>query len=188
MDYTRLSLAEIRAQVDALAREADAQFGALDSRQLNWRPGETRWSVAQCFAHLVAANQLMFQAMEYALNEAHPTTVWHRMPILPTLFGRLLIRSQAPSARGKYSAPRAARPGTSVIASDIIEQFVEQHRDASRRLEGIDEHRASRAVMTSPFVRIVVYTVLDGWRLIVAHDWRHVEQARRVTFATGFPR
>lgn len=187
MDYTLLSLPEIRIQVDALAREADANFGALDARQLNWRPAESRWSVAQCFAHLLKANQLMFQAMDHALNEAHPATIWQRMPIVPTLFGQLLIRSQSPSTRGKYSAPRTARPGTSDIAPDIIEQFVEEHRDALRRLETIEEQRASRTVMTSPFIRIVVYSVLDGWRLIVAHDWRHVEQARRVTLASGFP-
>ena len=187
MDYTLLSLAEIRGQVNALAREADAHFGALDGRQLNWRADEGRWSVAQCFAHLVKANQLMFDAMDRALSAAHPPTAWQRMPILPMLFGRLLIRSQAPSTRRKYSAPRTARPATSTIEPVIIDQFVEQHRSAARRLDTVDEARARRTIMVSPFIRVVTYSVLDGWRLIVAHDWRHIEQARRVMLAPGFP-
>jgi hypothetical protein len=41
--------------------------------------------------------------------------------------------------------------------------------------------------MTSPFVKVIAYSVLDGWRLVVAHGWRHVEQARRVTESPGFP-
>jgi hypothetical protein len=50
----------------------------------------------------------------------------------------------------------------------------------------LDETSAG-VVMVSPFVRVISYTVLDGWRLVVAHDWRHVEQARRVMQAPGFP-
>jgi hypothetical protein len=42
--------------------------------------------------------------------------------------------------------------------------------------------------MTSPFVRFITYSVLDGWRLAVAHDRRHFEQARRVTLMPEFPK
>jgi hypothetical protein len=37
------------------------------------------------------------------------------------------------------------------------------------------------------FITLVTYSALDGWRLIVAHDQRHLEQARRVTQSPGFP-
>jgi hypothetical protein len=33
----------------------------------------------------------------------------------------------------------------------------------------------------------LTYSVLDGCRLIVTHERRHFEQARRVTQASGFP-
>jgi hypothetical protein len=41
--------------------------------------------------------------------------------------------------------------------------------------------------MTSPFIKVITYSVLDGWRLVFAHDRRHLEQARRVTLSPGFP-
>ena len=187
IDYTRLSLTEVGSQLAVLASDAQDAFGMFDSQQLNWRPHETRWSVGQCFAHLLQANLLMVKAIDSALHPAHRPTIWQRMPIVPALWGQLLIRSQAPDARRKYTAPPAAQPATSAIPTDIIERFVAQHHDAARRLERLDERRASATVMTSPFIRIVVYSVLDGWRLLVAHDWRHVEQARRVTLISGFP-
>jgi hypothetical protein len=49
MDYVTLPLAGVRAEFDRTARDADAVFGRLDARQLNWRPDATRWSVARCF-------------------------------------------------------------------------------------------------------------------------------------------
>src|SRR6476660_1678125 len=104
MDYTALSLAEVRQGLGAIAGETQAVFGNLDARQLNWRPDETRWSVAQCFEHLVTANGLILVAMEDALNDARPRTVWERMPVLPGLFGRMLIRTQRPDSSMKFTA------------------------------------------------------------------------------------
>jgi hypothetical protein len=188
VDYTTLSLAEVRAGLDDVARDTQATFGGLDARQLNWRPEAARWSVAQCFEHLLTANRQMLQAAEAALDNAQPRTLWQRLPMLPGLVGRMLIRSQAPSTARKFTAPAKAQPATSDIAADVIQRFVEQHRDAVARVQTLDDRDAARAIMTSPFIKVVTYSVLDGWRLMLAHDRRHFEQARRVTQSPGFPR
>lgn len=187
MDYTTLSLAEVRTELENVARDTQAAFGRLDARQLNWRPDAARWSVAQCLEHLVTANRLMFQAADDALNDARPRTLWQCLPLLPGVLGRMLIRSQAPNAARKFTAPSKAQPATSDIAADIVQRFVEQHRDAVARVQALDERDAARVIMTSPFIRVVTYSVLDGWRVVVAHDRRHFEQARRVTLSPGFP-
>jgi hypothetical protein len=48
-----------------------------------------------------------------------------------------------------------------------------------------------RALAAAPFdayfYRFITYSVLDGWRLVVAHDRRNFEQARRVTLLPEFP-
>lgn len=187
MDYATLSLADVRSGLDAVARETQATFGGLDARQLNWRAAEAGWSIAQCFDHLLTANRQMFQAAEDALNDGASRTVWQRLPVLPRVLGRALIRSQAPTATRKFSAPSKARPASSDIAAGIIQAFVEQHDGAVTRLRELDERQAARVIMVSPFVKVVTYSVLDGWRLVFAHDRRHFEQARRVTLSTGFP-
>ena len=187
MDYTTLSLADVKTGLADISRDVERTFGALSDRQLNWRPDATRWSVGQCLEHLLTTNRVMFLQAEHALNPAHPRTIWQRLPGLPGLFGKLLVRSQAPEATRKYKAPGPARPTTSDIAADIVQRFVAQHREAVAQVTALDESRASLAIMTSPFARVVTYSVLDGWRLILAHDRRHVGQARRVTQAAEFP-
>jgi hypothetical protein len=188
MDYATVSLADVRTGLDSIARDAQATFGRLDAPQLNWRPDAARWSVAQCFDHLLTANRLMFQAAEDALNDAAPRTLWQRVPVLPGALGRMLVRSQAPGAARKFTAPSKARPATSDIAADIIQRFIEQHRSAVARVQALDERDAARVIMTSPFIRVVTYSVLDGWRLVFAHDRRHFEQARSLTLLPGFPK
>jgi DinB superfamily len=187
MDYTTLSLADVGNGLADIARETQATFGGFDGRQLNWRPDGARWSVGQCFEHLLKANGLMFQAMENALNASAPRTLLQRLPVLPAVLGRMLIRSQAPSSTRRFTAAPIAQPATSDIAADIIHRFVAQHHAAVTRLQTLDDQRAACAIMPSPIVSVIVYSVLDGWRLVVAHDQRHIEQARRVTLLPGFP-
>jgi hypothetical protein len=188
VDYTRLSLTEAGIALDEMAVETAATFAGLDRSQLNWRPDATRWSVAQCFEHLLTADRLMLRAAADALNDARPRTVWQRMPVLPGVLGRLLIRSQAPGGTRKYTAPSQAQPASSDLPADIVQRFGEQHREAATWVRTLDERAAAAAIMTSPFIRVVTYSVLDGLRLIAAHDRRHVEQARRVMLSAGFPR
>jgi len=105
-----LSLAEVSAGLQDVARETQATFGRFDAQQLNWRLDATRWSVAQCFDHLLTANRLMVQAAEAALSNSQPRTVWQRLPVVPGVLGRLLIRSQAPS--GSVTPRRGHRRST----------------------------------------------------------------------------
>jgi hypothetical protein len=180
MDYTRTSLADVRAGLSRLARDTHGTFGTLDAVQLSWRPDDSRWSAAQCLQHLVAANDLMMQAADRALDQSVPKTMWQRLPILPRLIGPMMIRSQAPTTTRRFVAPAQARPSTSDIGLDIVQRFVMQHDAAVKRLETLDERQAARTIMVSPFVAFITYSVLDGWRLMFAHDLRHLQQARGV--------
>lgn len=188
MDYTTLTLAETRSQLDQIAREAEQDFGGLDARQLNWRPDETRWGVGQCLEHLLTTNQLMLGAARSALDPAATRTLWQRLPVVPAMLGRLMIRSLTPTATRKMTAPATARPAASGVAGDVVRRFAEQQREMAAWLGGLDAERAERTIMVSPFLRVITYSVLDGSRLMATHDRRHMEQARRVMQMPEFPR
>ncbi len=121
------------------------------------------------------------------MDDTRPRPVWQRLPVLPGVFGRMLIRSQSPDGKRKVRTTAIGQPAASAIGGDIVRRFAEQQRQAAPIVRALDEEKAARAIMTSPFIPVVSYSVLDGWRLVVAHGRRHVEQARRVTLAPGFP-
>lgn len=186
MDYARLSLEQIRSAIAEVARDAESCFGALTPEQLNWRPDPSRWSVGQCFEHLITSNRLTMQAATDALKN-RSTSIWQRLPFLPGWIGPALVRSQAPSTTRKFKAPPHAQPTTSDVPPDVIQRFVVEHRDAANWTTTFGDNEAARTIMLSPFIGFIPYSVLDGCRLFVAHDRRHFEQARRVLSSTGFP-
>ena len=99
----------------------------------------------------------------------------------------MLIASQAPEATRKFTAPPRAEPSSSAIDARIVERFVASQQEAAARVRALDGRDAARTIMMSPFARFITYSVLDGCRIIVAHERRHFEQARRVTQTPGFP-
>jgi hypothetical protein len=187
MEYTVLSLAGIQNALEEIARDAREQFGRLDAQQLNWRSDQTRWSVGQCFEHLLTTNRLIVRHADEALDRGRPQTIWQRLPVLPGVWGRMLIRSQSPSDARNFKAPPAAQPSPGSVAADVLTRFIQQQRESAAWIQTMDERAAAGAIMTSPFFDFITYSVPDGCRLMVAHNRRHFEQARRVTRSSGFP-
>lgn len=186
-DFTKLTVPGIRAELDAAADDARHSFGRLDDRQFNWREADTSWSVAQCVEHLVTMNRLMSGAMNDALEGKGRRAIAQRLPLVPAMFGRMLVRSQSPVSTRRFKAPPSGVPTASAIDRRMLDEFVDANRQMSARLQTLDERELARVIMVSPFMSFVAYSVLDGWRLIAAHNWRHVEQARRVTRLPDFP-
>ncbi len=177
VDYRTISLVEVADGLRAVGAEARTVFGGLNERQLNWKPNAKRWSVGQCFEHLVTSNRLMADAARSAIATG-PVSLWQKLPWWPTVWGKEMIRTQGPKVGMKYTSPAKSTP-PSGAPGDIIGRFVAQNAELEAWIRGMSEAQA-QVIMISPFVKVITYSVLDGARLLVAHDWRHLEQARRV--------
>ena len=186
-NFSTLSLIEISREIDAISRDAEATFGGLTAVQLNWKSTPSRWSIAQCFDHLIRINGQMLDGIVRTLDSATPKTLVQRVPGLPRVFGRIMIRSLSPTATRKLPAPASARPSTSNLGGDIILRFVEAQVALRQRLRSFEHRALAETIMVSPFTSVIAYPVLDACRIIVAHERRHFEQARRITQTPGFP-
>lgn len=100
MDSLTSDLKAVISSANKIADETKATFGNLSVSQLNWKPSPERWSVAQCFDHLITSNQGYFPIIEEVLA-GKKRTLWQSMPFLPALAGRLLIKSLDPSSTRK---------------------------------------------------------------------------------------
>ena len=187
MDYTTISLVDVRTELDAIAADAGTACGRLDARHINWTADASRWSVAQCLEHLLTANRQMVEMADQALDATRGRTLWQRLPIWPGLLGRMLVRTQSPNATRRFKAPGTAQPAASALDTGIVARFVDRQRELIAKLDASATRDLAGVVMASPFLGIVTYSVLDGWRLIVAHERRHVQQAKQVMATPGFP-
>ena len=186
MDPQKADLATLIAATNNIANETKSTFGHLKPSQLNWKPGPDRWSVAQCFDHLLNSNEGYFPVIEDVLA-GKKRTLWERMPLLPGLAGKLLIKSLDPANTRKLKAPKRFEPAQSDIKGSVINDFVDQQGRIVEKMKATEDLDLEKIVITSPALAAMTYSLMDAYRIIVVHEQRHFQQAKRVMDETGFP-
>lgn len=186
MDFLKADLPSVIAKANDIAAEAKSTFGGLTPAQLNWKPSAERWSVAQCFDHLLTSNKGYFPPIEGVIAGIKPT-FWQRMPMLPGLAAKLLIKSLDPKSTRKIKAPQKFQPAQSDISASVIDDFVDQQARIVEKMKSTEHLDLEKIVITSPVAAAVTYSLMDAYRIIVVHEARHFQQAKRVTEEATFP-
>jgi hypothetical protein len=181
-------ITKITDDLSQIADEARSAFGSLSAAQLNWKPDDQGWSVAQCLDHLITLHsQYLLVFDRLASGEARPT-FWEKASPLSGYFGRFLIKSLDPANLKKMKAPGKAQPSESEISGDIVERFCDHQNQIVEYLQNIpDDVDPVKTIITSPLLGIVTYSLDDCYTILVVHCQRHIGQAQRVTENEKFP-
>jgi DinB superfamily len=180
-------LPTVLAEAALVAAETQRMFGRLSGEQINWRPGEGEWSIGQCFDHLLVSNRPFESIFEAILARRYRRRLWERMPLLPGVFGGLIINALRPDSGRKVKARPAFYPSSSHIAPTIITSFLEQQTRLVRLMERSRRLDLEAITITSPVASFITYRLMDACRIIVVHEQNHFVQATRVMESHGSP-
>ena len=161
-------------------KAAQKAFEGLSSTQLNWKPEPTRWSVGQCLDHLVNSNETYFPVFEAVADDAYRLPALGRIPVLPRMFGRMIIRSVTSEPKRKMKAPPVFRPAQGTVRSDIVGAFVRNNERLVALMRRLDGRPIDRIVIASPAAGLITYTVEGVVEMLANHEERHLLQARKV--------
>ena len=178
------------AEIQAITEDAMKAFGNMRPAQLNWKPSAEQWSVGQCFDHLIVTNDCFIPVMVKVAAGTYKSSLWARVSPLSGFFGRLVLKTLDPEKGRKTKAPRVFEPARSDVDPNVMVKFVGRQSEVAiymRATEtaGVDLRGLK---VTSPVSPVATYSLLDAYRIIVAHERKHFEQARRVTQSEGFPK
>jgi DinB superfamily len=176
----------IISDMDAVAADVKATFGTLSNDQLNWKPGEKSWSVAQCLDHIIKTNEQFYPEFAELATGTRKNTFWESVSPLTGWGGRFLIKAVSEDSK-KAKAPSKAIVSPSDIDAGIVDKFAEHIEEVNTKIESVADTDRKKTVVTSPFLVIFTYTLDDAYTVLVEHSKRHIRQARRVMEAEGFP-
>lgn len=180
-------LPKLIEEASTIADEAQKDFGQLNSTQLNWKASAAQWSVAQCLDHLIVINGGYFPLIEKIVRDGYQPTLQQRLPFLPRLFASLVLQAVSPEGKRKYKAARHVAPSDSAITGDIVGRFKAHQQDLIRHMRMAEKLDLQKIIITSPVASFATYSALDGFKIVVAHEHRHLLQAKRVMDSSEFP-
>jgi hypothetical protein len=181
-------LETFRQQFEQLAEEADTLTRLLTDDQFNWRPPSHGWSVAQCIDHLNVTARTYLPKLDEGIADAIRRGLYGEGPFKYNWFGRMFVRSQEPTTRMKFKTAKVFMPAPSRPRQETIAAFRAyqvQFIDRLRQANGLD---LARARVKSPAASFLRLPLGSGFALMVAHERRHLQQARNVIADAAFPR
>ncbi|MDI1240890.1 MAG: DinB family protein [bacterium] len=179
-------ITSIISDMNAVAADAKAAFGGLSNEQLNWKPGEKSWSIAQCLDHIIKTNQEFYPEFAKLASGTRKNNFWENISPFTGWGGRFLINAVMEDSK-KAKAPSKSIVPPSDIEPGIVDRFAEHIAEVNNKIESVAETDRRKTVVTSPFLVIWTYTLDDAYTVLVEHSNRHLRQAKRVLEAEGFP-
>lgn len=193
-------LAESWRELEAAGEAARALAEGLSPEQLRWKPAPDRWSVAECLDHLVRTGEVYLDAFDETIEERRREGLVGGHGYRPTLVGRWLVRVLEPPPRLRVPSPAVVLPrrreepapdtgngSEGGGGGDPLADFLALRPALAERLQAADGLDLRRVRMSSPFFALIRFDLGSAFRIVAAHERRHLWQARRVTEAEGFP-
>ncbi len=168
-------------------QEARDLSDKVDAARLAVVPDDESWSVAQIFDHLNTAGWLLLNEIERAIDEARTNGPFGEPPFAYGFISRWFVRAMQPSSSWTFTAPSVFEPESSATLhpNEAVREFValqDHFADCLPQTVGLDLRRIRVASPAVPLLRIS----LGAWfEATLAHERRHLQQARTVLDRVG---
>ena len=180
-------LAGYLSQLAAVRADATDLLGSLSEIQLNWRATPERWSIAQNLTHLVVIGRLYLPKFDDAIQQARDKGWRSPGPFEYGAIGNWVVAEMEPPPRHRLRAPRMFKPQPVQPLEHVRDAFLALQGEYEQRIHaanGIDLRRARVATVFTSLLRI---SLGQAFQTFLAHERRHMWQARNVRTAAGFP-
>jgi len=176
------SLASLRDELDATTAHLHALVDTMDDAVWRARPGDKRWSVAECIEHLNITSRAYLPLLKDALSEGRARGLTDpssrgRMDF----FGRMLVRMLEPPAkrRRRTKTPEPFVPLSIEPKAKVVAEYEELQRGLIALLADAEGLAISKIKVASAFNAKLRYSVYSAFRIIATHQRRHLWQAEQ---------
>ena len=167
-------------EIDRLTSDFKTTFSELSTEELNWKENELKWCIAQNIEHLICINESYYPVIESIRKEEYKRPLLGKIGFVVNLFGRMILKSVQADRKKKMKTFPIWEPRKSNIADDILTRF-EVHQDELKQMIINSQDLLKKdIVISSPANVNIVYKLNVAWDIIIAHEQRHLLQAKEV--------
>lgn len=168
------------SRLDDITRQSLAEFGALTSEQLNWKPNSTTWSIAQNLDHLIVVNETYYPVLASLKAGTYRAPFIAKIGFMVSFLGKTILNAVQPDRRKKMKTFPIWEPTASHVIGDILNRFQNHQNELKRHIADAKGLVEQGVVISSPANRNIVYKLETAFDIIVSHEQRHLEQAKEV--------
>ena len=173
--------------VRTLSDEVSEAFRGLSAKQLNWKPSPANWSIAQCLEHLVVTNDLYFENIQKVADGTHRNNFYSKIPVASGIIAWGMKKVLRPDFRPKMKTLKMFKPSRSELSENILEVFATNQSRFISLMKATKDLDVKKIKIAEPIGAAVTLRLIDAFEILLVHEQRHFNQAKRVAEVQGFP-
>jgi hypothetical protein len=162
-------------------------LGALTPEQLEWRPAEGVWGLAEICSHLARITAVYLPALDVSIEQGQSEGAFSDRPFRASTLGRLVVWMMEPPVRLRLRSPRAMRPRPGIAPMDALQAYRASQHALELRLERAAGLDLTNVMLQPPTLRGLSISLGTAVALLLAHERRHLWQATAVRQSSEFP-
>ena len=178
-----MSVSDLEKELTEAMVRAEQLVESTEPRLFTVRPHLSAWSAAECMAHLSISSEMFIPVLQRAIDDARARGITSDKEPSMDFLGRILRWFMEPPVRSRVKTsapfvPKAVRP-----RREALNEFLKLQRQLIDLLHSAESVALSRVRIVSPFDRRVKYNLYSAFRIIAAHQRRHLWQAEQAVAA-----
>jgi len=174
-------------QLTSVSQDVPGTAGHLSRKQFNWRPSPQRWSIGQCIEHLNITTERYLPVLRRAMTEARAAGRLASGPFALGFLERWFLGYMEPPPRRKTRTGKGFVAAPDLEPAATIARFNALQNDLGqciREAGGLD----LKAIKVRSQFGPVSWSLNGTLAILLAHERRHIWQARQVRTDPAFPR
>lgn len=176
---------QLQADVKHIIAAAE-HLQTADPVKLNYCPAEGSWSVAQVLEHLNAYNRYYLPAIEKSMiHISKDTSAWFVPGFWGNYFTKMMMPKNVYEVKNKMKAMKSYTPTKGLNVEAVFKEFF-QHQNKLLQLLDVAKRRNMNSIKIPITIsKLIRFKLGDTFRFIIAHEQRHMIQARNAIKAVG---
>jgi hypothetical protein len=177
------AIAEVEKELNEATRRAWTLVHSTDGRLFTVRPNPSSWSAAECISHLSISTEMFLPVLKTALDDARKKGLTPKGKPKMDLLGRVLKWFLEPPIRSRVKTAAPFVPRAVRAKAEAFGEFANLQSKLGEILQSAKDVDVAKVRIVSPFDKRVKYNVYSAFRIIVAHQRRHLWQAEQAVAA-----
>lgn len=163
-------------QVENHINEAIRIFQNMSKEELLKPAANGGWSIAQCLWHLNSYGDYYLPQIKSGLAKNYPANPEFKSTWLGSYFTRIM---QPGANMKKFNAFKNHVPPGEMDADKVVAEFIQQQEQLLMYLKQARQTDMNRIRISISILNWVRLKLGDVFQFIIAHDERHLQQAKR---------
>ena len=177
------ALTVVERELEEATVRARKLVDSTEPRLFTVRPNLSSWSAAECIAHLSMSTEQFLPVLDAALADARKKGWLAKRAPKMDWIGAVLRWFLEPPVRTKVKTTARFVPRSVRAKAESIAEFVRLQDRLGALIRESRDLDLRRVKVVSPFDKRVKYNVYSAFRIVIAHQRRHLWQAEQAVDA-----